>query len=527
MDPLSNLPKDLSISQDQNIQTHDKSDYILNLPDELLQIIFFDSPYTQAMASLINKRIYQLTSSNPNEAIKILTQCKSPATFKLDEKDPDLTIVDLDTSKGEVAGFSKTTKHGYKEFFCENIYTHYKIKAEHVPYLSFVGFFKDHLYCISADEGIGCLDNKGQWIFLGRSGRGNVNQVMIANDNKRIAYTLGEGTSICLLDTTNLESILSKTKLENISYLLGKNNLENSIDLRNISMGIRNIPRDIYLPKEMDGSSTVNLQLCTGLAFAGNLLIAAYQTPNELKIYDMQGNLIKQLTHEGVNSLHRKPRSATPQMVVVTENALVVLYSLSPYTTMDGLSHYKSYLVSYDLTTFKPIYVIERTFDARGEAVNAFGIKSMHHNGTKLYVFDGAFQVYDSQGKHIKTFAVDTDAISFQGDYMAIGVKKDDGSYAVEIWKNDEELIHTFHTSQPVNKLVLELKEKIQLTVGLKGGTIEVWNPGIEVQHYMEEVKKLRIQEKKLEQEEKNASQVSSTGIVSRLWNKLWGSSKK
>lgn len=146
-------------------------------------------------------------------------------------------------------------------------------------------------------------------------------------------------------------------------------------------------------------------------------------------------------------------------MMAATDTALVVLFSHPHFETMDGISHYKSYLVSYDLMTFEPNYVIEKKLDIRGNALNAFLIKSMHHHKTKLYVFDGAFQVYDAKGNHIKTFNADTDAISFQGNYMAIGVKKDDGSYAVEIWKNDEELIHSFPTSQPIDKLVLELKK--------------------------------------------------------------------
>lgn len=253
----------------------------MSLPDELLKVIFFDSPYTQTVAPLINKRIYQLTF-DPDQAINILAQCKNPAIFELSKEDPGLIIVNLDILKGEMAVSFKPKSGGYTRAFVENIYTHQKIKIEVPPFLSFLGFIGSHLYCISASEGIKYVDKSGKCSSIAKAQRGKVNQIMIANDHKRIAYTLGEGTSICVLDTTTLEPILAKNNLE-----------KTRTDLRSLGVGI-DIDRDIHLPENTTYPLfRINMQLCTELAFAGDLLIAAYQNPDELKIYDMQGNLIK------------------------------------------------------------------------------------------------------------------------------------------------------------------------------------------------------------------------------------------
>ncbi len=454
------------------------------LPDEILGLIFVSDAEVSQVAPHVDKRWHKIATS-PGLSLQALCLCEKPYLSSIFSSSSSIS------AEGKIHAMTASKDIVVVCIGFLNLVINIDIDGKDTMNF-FVGewrfskFIGDILYVVSDLGVLSFYDpSKQNLVEIAKDNMLHSSfftSTLVAQDGNRIALAGDE--AILVYDAQKSELIKIITPLKNLDS------------------------KD-PLGREVKRSES---RYCEGVAIAGDRVCVSYECgpiSSARDIYKISVFAIDQTTSNEIILMDK------PHHLMANENQIVAFFTTQ---TPEGEENTKEerVLKSYDPMTLKEKYVLnEDALFAKGNRLDDASIDLIVLNKDKLYICNnGIFKIFNSDGTLFKTlqrldkspFQV-TGAISFAGGIMALGVQLPDMSYAVEIWDRNQQLIHTFPMKKRPVKVILELKEKVQLIVGNDEGSFEVWNPEIEFQHLLKEIM------------EKKKREASYSGILSRVWN--------
>jgi hypothetical protein len=432
------------------------------VPNEiLLQIFSYLNISSICQASLVNKQWNVLTRNKTlyyYHAIKSLVQCSHPLKIPnkrtLEIKGVYPHLYALDTCNHQII-----CGYGINQLYTYDLLTE-KIKQLNLGYQagSFAGYSNGKIH-IGTNHGIEYYDDNNAT----RTNLGDVLNARPASDHlytqsvdkKRIAFTGLTSDSIKIYNSE------TKSTIEIFDHRQGQS------------------------------------RYCQGIVFAGDSLIAAYNVlvgnartgkdKDYMSSYNSKGEL-----------LATRQCDYRPYKITADENNVAVF--LNDFCVIHQVK-------ILDAHTLKEKYDLTSKIRWRDEEkiLHFFQIFTLYEG--KLYTLTqcGIFKVFDVQtGEIIREFQradgtffsmSHNHCISIQGTIIALGISFHDSSpinpCKVELWSLETgKLIKSFLTIDIPQKIKLELGDQPQLTVGIRGGIVQIWNLEIEQKH----IKKNKIE---------------------------------
>ncbi|WP_068467710.1 F-box/WD repeat-containing protein [Candidatus Protochlamydia phocaeensis] len=413
---------------------------LLSLSDEMLLYIFSflkSDPHSLSKACLVDRQWHQVAGDHTlNPALRALCICSHPLIIG-EQAGKFTRITSLDASHGQIV-------YGYGSSYAKSVCV-YNLLTKETRHIrlgyntsGFAVLVDGKLY-VGTDDGIEYYDEAGhnERIVQDVLNVGpNIEHIFAQNGNKqRIAFTGLTSDSIKIYDAAT------------------KNTLE--------------------IQDERNGRDRSCLG---GLTFLGERLAVGYavfnrMNENYVSVYDAAGSKIAEKLFE-----------SHPYKMVADDNHLIVFFSNNDIKILDPDTLEEQHNLKLQVGWEHP--------DDRSNTLDIFAL----HEGKIFTLAEETFKVFDvaageliqefkrPDGSKIVASSETENPISIQGSIVALGVNLSKEQYAVELWDIETgQKMHSFPTIGSAEKVKLEMGDKPQLTVGIKGGAVQVWNFEIEL----------------------------------------------